>query len=272
MNRQEMKARQLALDRKHGASFLLRQALLILKDEATELPCDDKLNFLAQLTAMAKRLQHARPAMAAIKNGLQVFIDGIEELKAESRPFNPVESVSKLLDSIIESLDVNYQNTVMNGAQIIKPGDQVISCSFSATVCSALIQACADQTPFSVVIVDNHTSQCFKYGEMMSSALQAGGVDCHLIAANRLYDHVTGSSLGLIGADSVLPDGSVINGNPSLQLAEACFENRIPFYCLCESHKLASDYPPLPLEDGFDLIPALYVTAVITEKGKTSLP
>ena len=38
MDRQEMRARQLALDRKHGASFLLRQALLILKDEATELP------------------------------------------------------------------------------------------------------------------------------------------------------------------------------------------------------------------------------------------
>ena len=35
----------------------------------------------------------------------------------------------------------------MNGAQLIKSGEQIISCSFSATVASALIQARAEQNP-----------------------------------------------------------------------------------------------------------------------------
>jgi len=256
MDRQEMRARQLALDRKHGASFLLRQALLILKDEATELPCDNRLNFLEELAAIAQRLQQARPAMAAIRNGLQLFIDGLEELKAENRLNEPVEAVSGLVDSIIESLDANYHRTVMNGAQLIKSGEQIISCSFSATVASALIQARAEQKPFSVIIVESLWHD-LNYGEMMASTLETGGVDCKLIPVDRLYDYVNDSSLGLIGADSVLADGSVINGYPSLQLARACFAKRIPFYCLCESHKIASDYPPLPLEDGFDIIPGL---------------
>ncbi len=272
MNRQEMKAGQLALDRKHGASFLLRQALLILKDEAAELPCGDWLDYLEQLTAMALRLQEIRPAMAAIKNGLQVFIDGMAGLKAESVPFEPVDSVARLVESILHSLDLKFHDTVMNGAELIKPGDQIISCSFSATVCSALIQASAAGRSFAALIVDEQSqAQGLKYGEMMASALQAGGVGCDLVAEDRL-DSIQGVSLGLVGADSVLSDGSLINGYPSLQLARTCFERQIPFYCLCESHKLASSYPPLPLEEGFDLIPATYVTAVVTEKGIISFP
>lgn len=268
MSRPELKAEQLALDRQHGASFLLRQALLILKDEAVELPNADGVNYLQELAAIARQLQVIRPAMASIGNGIQLFIDGLEGLDVSNCRAAPVELVTALVDDILACLELYYQRTVFNGASLIHNGARLITCSFSATVCAALTQAASEGKEFFVLVLDSQANPAgFAYGEMMASALQAGGVTCRLIPTDEVYLHTQGVTLGLVGADSILSDGALINGWPTLRLARACCHNRIPFYCLSESIKFTSSFPPGPLEKGFERIPASFITAIITEKG-----
>lgn len=262
-----MRAEQLALDRRHGASFLLRQALLILKDEAAELPNADGIQYLQSLTAVARQLQVIRPAMASIGNGIQLFIDGLAGLDVSSCRAAPMELVTALVDAILARLERHYQRTVFNGARLIQNGSRLITCSFSATVCAALTQAASEGKEFFVLVMDSRLRpEDFAYGEMMASALQAGGVTCRLIPNDEVYRHIQGVAAALVGADSILPNGTLINGCPTLYLARACYNNRIPFYCLCESLKFASAFPPFPLEEGFQEIPASYITAIITEK------
>lgn len=266
MNNQAIRAQQLALDRQHGASFLLRQALLLLKDEATELPSGDWLYYRDQLLTLAYRLQNIRPSMAAIKNGVDFFIEGVRAVRISDPPPDAVEAVTTLVDTILRNLDRDYRQTVLNGAAMIKAGEHLVSCSFSATVCSAILQTVAEGIPCSVMIVETPHA-VLPYGEMMSSALLSGGIDCHLISIEQLEAQLPNATLAMIGADSIFPDGTVVNGSPSLHLARACQNQNLDFYCLCESLKYTSDPPALPLEDGFELIPAQLITAVITEKG-----
>jgi translation initiation factor eIF-2B subunit delta len=63
------------------------------------------------------------------------------------------------------------------------------------------------------------------------------------------------------------PNGSLINGYPSLNMARVAFDSakNIPVYVLCETLKFTTQKFPLS-EKGFDTVPAVYLTGIITEK------
>lgn len=266
MKKPKLNARQLALDRQHGASFLLRQALLILRDEATELSHKNRGHYLQELAAAARRLQYVRPAMASITNGLQLFIDELPNPDLLTYPDGPVAAVTGLVDDILARLDQYYQDTVLNGLSLIQDGFCLLTCSFSATVCAALTEAARRDLVFTVFILESDPQPGdLAYGEMAATVLENNGVTCRLGPVSEIYS-LKQPSLALVGADSILPDGSLINGWPSLDLAQACHHRQLPFYVLCESIKFASTYPSKPLERGFECIPSSLITAIVTER------
>ena len=74
----------------------------------------------------------------------------------------------------------------------------------------------------------------------------------------------------LVGADSILADGTLINGRPTSNLAKAASDKKIPFYCVCETNKFdiqnhRSKHDEL--EPGFEMIPSTSITGIITEQG-----
>ncbi len=70
----------------------------------------------------------------------------------------------------------------------------------------------------------------------------------------------------LVGADSILADGTLINGIPTYELASAARESDIPVYSVCETAKFNAQ-GQIELEEGFDRIPPDLVTGIITERG-----
>ena len=82
--------------------------------------------------------------------------------------------------------------------------------------------------------------------------------------------YIKDASLALVGADSILPDGTLINGIPTSNLAKAASNNGIPFYCVCETAKfdIQNDRSKQnKLEPGFETIPLELITGIITEEG-----
>jgi translation initiation factor 2B subunit (eIF-2B alpha/beta/delta family) len=76
----------------------------------------------------------------------------------------------------------------------------------------------------------------------------------------------------LVGADSVLKDGSLIHKTGTEKIAIAAKKHGIPFCSSCETAKFsAQDFlgerPTIP-QDLFDLTPAESVANYITEKGQ----
>ena len=53
-------------------------------------------------------------------------------------------------------------------------------------------------------------------------------------------DCVAKSTRAMVGADSIMDDGSLINGSPNLVIAEAAKQREIPFYVVCETTKFSA--------------------------------
>jgi ribose 1,5-bisphosphate isomerase len=75
----------------------------------------------------------------------------------------------------------------------------------------------------------------------------------------------------IVGADSVLANGSVINKTGTSKVAKAAKEEEIPFYTVCESAKFsAADFLGEQIqipETLFDLTPVENVSKLVTESG-----
>ena len=87
---------------------------------------------------------------------------------------------------------------------------------------------------------------------------------------NEIRNHISEAECVLVGADSILFDGAIINGKPTCELAVTAGEFGIPFYSICETSKantLSYLGKKVELKEGFDLAPGNLITGIVTEKG-----
>jgi translation initiation factor 2B subunit (eIF-2B alpha/beta/delta family) len=97
----------------------------------------------------------------------------------------------------------------------------------------------------------------------MAEALTAAGVTTEIIPDDAAVDSLGGITLGLVEADRVMPDGSLVNGTPTLALAQG-LSGVAPLYVACETFKL--DDGEL-IGDGFEAIPAELLAGYVTDRG-----
>ena len=75
----------------------------------------------------------------------------------------------------------------------------------------------------------------------------------------------------LVGADSVLSDGSLLHKAGTKNIATAANERGIPFYSVCETAKFSTDdFLGIQVQtsnDLFDVTPSQHVSKYITETG-----
>lgn len=97
------------------------------------------------------------------------------------------------------------------------------------------------------------------------------GVPVKLIADSAVDSIISDVDLVLVGADSVLTDGSLLHKVGTKSIAGLAYERKIPLYSCCETIKFStadflgeSTQSPGPL---FDVTPHSYVSRFITETG-----
>jgi translation initiation factor eIF-2B subunit delta len=121
-------------------------------------------------------------------------------------------------------------------------------------------------------VAESRTSDGKSYGEAMAEKMRAEQIPVKVIPDDpkAIGDCAAKSNRTIVGADSILDNGSLINGSPTLIIAEAAKQRQIPFYVVCETTKfsalrLAGRH--LWLEEGFEVIPPHLITRIITEEG-----
>jgi translation initiation factor eIF-2B subunit delta len=155
---------------------------------------------------------------------------------------------------------------------VVEDEDILMSCSDSATVVQSLKAARLAGKEFGVYVAESRTSDGKAYGEAMAEKMKAEQIPVKVIADDpkTIGDCAAKSTRAMVGADSILDNGSLINGSPTLVIAEAAKQRQIPFYVVCETTKfsalrLAGRH--LWLEEGFEVIPPHLITRIITEEG-----
>lgn len=260
----------IAADTEHGSAAISIHALEALRDRAGELADGD--GTLQAIQSYADRLLEARPSMAALGNR-------INRVMAEAESPAAVEAAA--ITGIERALDADH-TAAQNAAERIA-GDRALTLSRSGTVLDAL-RSGAD----SVVVAESRPArEGIEIAETLAAAGLAVTVCTDAAMASVLADTDPPIEVVLVGADTVLADGRVVNKTGTRSAALAAIHEDVPVYVVAARDKIATDTtptiesgPPSAVYDGdadltavnptFDVTPAAHVDGVITEDGLLS--
>ncbi len=258
-------------DREHGSRWLVREAILIMYDLAAA-PTSSPDEHMRQLRAAGRELAHARPAMAA----LAVAVGRI--LSAQGSPTGMAREAAHLLEEYDTATEriAAYARPLLTGT--------LMTHSISGTVLEVL-SACHAQIERVIVLEGRPRYE----GRDMARALIEHAMAVTLITDAQADIFLPQCQAVVVGADSILANGDVLNKVGTALLAWAAHGHGIPLYVLCETLKISPDHwsgdlarleeketnevleePIAGVEVRnfyFDRTPAKLVTKVITEQG-----
>ncbi len=253
-------------DTDHGAAYLSLRALEVLRDRAAA--AGEGGNTYDSVAETARRLRRARPSMGVIG----VRIDRVMA-SADRTP----ESVRNLAIAACSNAVDADRAAAERAASLL--GDRVLTLSRSGTVESAL--EAADLR--SVFVAESRPG---REGIGAAERLAGGGLDVTVLADAAIEGLVAGGEIDtvLVGADTVLEDGSVVNKVGSRTAMGAATESGIDGYAVCSRDKIVPEttFDPEPgpadaIYEGaadlavhnptFERVPPEMVSAVVTEAG-----
>lgn len=203
-------------DREHGSRWLVREAISIVRDLA-EAASDEQ-----QLYAVGRELAHARPSMAALASAVG------QVLSVRGGPKAIVREAERLLqeyDTATEAI-ASYAQPFVHG--------NILTCSLSGTVLDVLI-ACRKQIERVIVLEGRPRYE----GRTLAQELSKQGVAVTLITDAEAAIFLPICDAVVVGADSVLANGDVINKAGTALLAWTAWGQHVPMYALCETLKIS---------------------------------
>lgn len=217
----EQRIVQVCNDREHGSRWLVKEAILIICDIAQSSKISEDV-LMRKLFHCARRLAQSRPAMGALASAVsrvvcaQGGLDGI------------VQEAQQLLaeyDTAIEQIATHAQ-PLLHG--------QLLTCSISGTILDVLV-AHRQQIEHVIVLEGRPRYE----GREMARALSQHGLVVTLITDAQADIFLPECQGVVVGADSVLINGDVLNKAGTALLAWAARGHGLPFYVLCETLKIS---------------------------------
>jgi translation initiation factor 2B subunit (eIF-2B alpha/beta/delta family) len=265
-------------DRAHGAAWLSLRALELLGARAAQLAGNGvgAAEAWHELTAVAAVLLEARPAMAVVRNR-------VNRLMSRARGL-PAAEVAELAGRLhAEALEADRCAAALAAGHVA--GKRVLTLSRSATVRAALLAA--QPGPVSVLVAESRPGG---EGRGVAEELAASGFGVTLLpdAALAAALAAPGADVVVVGADAVLPDGSVVNKTGTRLLAVAAREQGIPCYAIAAADKIGDAVPGDEQGEGgelydgaakvavwaplFEVTPGGLFAAILTERGALTPP
>ncbi len=233
-------------DREHGSRWLVRNAIMIIRDLATfDLASPDEQ--MRQLYAAARELASARPAMAALASAMGQLLAVAD---------NPT-SIHQRATRLLEEYDAAVQH-IAGHARAYLSG-QLMTCSLSGTVLEVLV-ACKQHITQVIVLEGRPRFE----GRETARLLQQQELAVTLITDAQADIFLPLCTSVVVGADSVLENGDVLKSDDAAHVHDnlALLEEK-------ESQEVLD--APLPGVTArnfyFDHTPNKLVSRWITERG-----
>lgn len=255
----------------HGASWLSREALSVMKLAVEKSEAASTRCFIAELEMAGRSMAEARPSMAPLRNLISHLVSEVREKSEVERNLDSLRTFAlSLADTLIlESVEATAK-VAQIASETIHNGDKVMTCSYSSTVCQILKAARDNGKEISAMVAESRAVDGKVYGELTIKELGVLGIPAELISDHSIEQHMSLANMVLIGADTILRDGSVINGVPSLELALAAKTAGVPLYSAAETSKMDCSTElskESRIESGFEKVPSDLITGIVTELG-----
>jgi ribose 1,5-bisphosphate isomerase len=258
---------EIALDKINGASYLGRKAIEAIR-AATYLSAAQTNNDLFRDVLMvATRMRIIQPNMASIRNTTGRLLHDIDS--ARETPQSVIE-YRRLTEQLTREALVNCETAAelvsRNLNNMIIRKDRILTHSYSSTVKRA-IQLCSNRK---LQVYVTESGPTFEGNRLAHELIELG------FAATVLPDTASRAfpvkfDAVVLGADSILTDGSIINKVGTKDIARSAQQSMIPVYVAAETSKLDVMHflgSPLRLNEIFDLTPSDCITSIITEQGE----
>jgi len=221
MEKIEQRITQVCNDREHGSRWLVREAVIILRDVAQS-PQISQDTLMPLLFKYARKIAQSRPAMAALASAVSrvVCVQG-----------GP-EAIMQEAQQLLAEYDIAVEQIVLHAQPRLQ--GNVMTCSISGTVLEVLV---ANRQQIERVIVLEGRPRY--EGREMARALSQQGLAVTLITDAQANIFLPECQSVVVGADSVLINGDVLNKAGTALLAWAARGHSLPFYVLCETLKIS---------------------------------
>ncbi|GAC1401703.1 MAG: ribose 1,5-bisphosphate isomerase [Ktedonobacteraceae bacterium] len=279
----EQRIEQVRNDREHGSRWLVRETLLILRDLA-QMMSSSQDEQMQRLYDAGRNLAHARPAMAALASAVG------RVLVVQGGPATIAQEAERLL----HDYDTATARIAEHAKSLLR--GTLMTCSISGTVLDVLVTN--SQNIEQMIVLEGRP----RYeGREMARALSQKGLAVTLITDAQADIFMPQCDRVVVGADSILANGDVLNKAGTALLGWSAQGHSVPFYVLCETLKISSqhwqegaehwqanlalleekegkevlDSPLTGIEVRnfyFDRTPSRLVTKVITEQGVLGQP
>lgn len=279
----EQKLEQISRDQEHGAAFLAREALQVVALAADESLALDSEAFLKEVARLGCRLILLRPSMSSpIANAVVRAFDEIsQEAQIRDTVSSLREATRRITDRLIAVSHENVNRAAEQACQLVPEKATVLTHSYSET-CLLALRACKHKNPR--VYVTESRPLC--EGRKTAAALRDDGFDVTLLTDAQAGRFIAETDLVLVGADTVLPDGSVVNKIGTYLIALAANDKDVPFHVVCDTWKFRIEGGVPQLEENspgevvpnpeamparnvyFDITPGRLVTSLITGEGE----
>ena len=211
---------QVRNDREHGSRWLVRETLLILRDLAQ---ASKGSSSEQDIYKAGRTLAQARPSMAALASAVGRVLTAQGGTDAMARE--------------AERLLHEYDTATARIAEHAKPllHGTIMTCSISGTVVDVL--AANSSTIKRVIALEGRP----RYeGREMARTLQQKGFAVTLITDAQADIFIPQCDSVVVGADSILANGDVLNKAGTALLGWSAQGHAVPLYVLCETLKISS--------------------------------
>ncbi|MGB9759035.1 MAG: translation initiation factor eIF-2B [Thermoproteota archaeon] len=279
--------------RVRGASVIARYALESIQRDSRKIleTSRNKEEFLENFEAIKESLLKTRPTAIALPNALK-FIEYRLKLKSRNKTVTKNELYDEMVSSIDDFLDRiknSKKEIAMIFSNLVKTKVSIMTHCHSSTVVEVIKKINEDRKVKEVYVTETRP---LYQGYITAKKLRESNVNVKLIVDSASGTFMKNVDLVLVGADAIALNGDVINKIGTYPIAVVAKEENKKFFVTAESYKIATNAKtgkeitieyrstrevyngdlrrlgnPEILNPSFDVTPAKYVTAVITELG-----
>jgi ribose 1,5-bisphosphate isomerase len=266
-----------------GAGKIARSAAFALKDYALNLQENDMQKFISSLKSTKEILLNTRPTAVSLENALELVMAGAQGNTVDEVRAGIITAADRFINNSIEAIE----KIAGICATRINDGYTIITHCNSSVAVLGIIKAHEQGKKFQVYATETRP---WLQGHITSQALADAGVDITLIVDSAVRFFMAEADLVIVGADTVMANGSVVNKIGTSQIALCAHERKVPVLICAESYKFSRPIitnenirieerdTSEVVEPGkltgvkirnpvFDITPPQYINSIITEFG-----
>ncbi len=280
INKIQKSLTELKEDNTSGANELINKALDILKYQA-DIIANQSEDIQDVIIKLSKEIINSRPSMAPLINTIGYIIQNLEVITKKDILYR-IEQFKRDKLKIEKALVNNFNEFIFSNNKEIH---KIMLISYSSTIIQ-LLNHLMDRSIELFIMESRPLFEGYQTAKILSSNFQT-----HLIVDAAIGKFMNQMDLVLIGIDSILKDGSIINKIGTFPLAVVANEKKIDVYAVGDSLKynlkshfgLSVEIQEKPKEEVFklessernlivhnyyfDITPPKYIKGIISDLG-----